>query len=231
MIQASTKIIPFPGGRHHEARSRDRRVRNTDGIKYFTWEQIRLLRRTVRAKADISHSRGQVTAMREWMVIDLLTSTGVRVSEAADVRCGDVKAGYGESALFVRDGKGARSRTVQIPDALKKHLKQFVAWKAERGEPTGLDDRLFVGQRGPWTAQALQQVVKKYLRALGLYENDKSAHALRHSYAVEFYRQGKDIRALQKQLGHASIQTTQIYCDVSKEDIQTQIKNLWGGIN
>jgi site-specific recombinase XerD len=47
-------------------------------------------------------------------------------------------------------------------------------------------------------------------------------------YAVEFYRQEKDLRALQKQLGHSSIQTTQIYADVSVEDIQKQIRGLWG---
>jgi len=61
--------------------------------------------------------------------------------------------------------------------------------------PTGPDDFLFMGQRGPWTAQAIQQLVKKYLKNLGLYENEKSVHALRHSYAVEFYKQQKDLRA------------------------------------
>ena len=162
------------------------------------------------------------------MAIDLLVSTGLRVSEAANVRCGDLKTGYGESALFVRDGKGSKSRTVQIPDSLKKHMKSFITWKQSRGEPTGPDDHLFIGQRGPWTAQAIQQLVKKYLKGLGLYENEKSVHALRHSYAVEFYRQEKDLRALQKQLGHSSIQTTQIYADVTAEDIQQQIRGLWG---
>ncbi|MFZ0927043.1 MAG: tyrosine-type recombinase/integrase [Syntrophobacteraceae bacterium] len=116
----------------------------------------------------------------------------------------------------------------KILDSLKRHLKQFITWKQTRGEPTGVDDHLFIGQRGPWTAQAIQQLVKKYLNALGLYESEKSVHALRHSYAVEFYRQGKDLRALQKQLGHSSVQTTQIYADVMVEDIQAQIKGLWG---
>jgi integrase/recombinase XerD len=75
---------------------------------------------------------------------------------------------------------------------------------------------------------AVQQLTKKYLKALGLYESEKSVHALRHSYAVEFYRQEKDLRALQKQLGHSSVQTTQIYADVTIQDIQAQIKGLWG---
>ena len=75
--------------------------------------------------------------------------------------------------------------------------------------------------------QAIQQVVKKYLKVLGLYESGKSVHALRHSYAVHLYRRSRDLRAIQKQLGHASIQTTQIYTDVSKEDIQSRIKGFW----
>ena len=224
----SGRVIQFPGTRQMSSQEQSHKITNIDGMKYYSDQQIKLLRRTVRDRAALDLERNQVTAIREWMAVDLITSSGIRVSEAANVRCGDVKAGYGESALFVRDGKGAKSRTVQIPDALKRHLKQFVVWKASRGEPTGPDDFLFIGQRGPWTAQAIQFLVKKYLKALGLYENEKSVHALRHSYAVEFYRQEKDLRALQKQLGHSSIETTQIYADVTAEDIQKQIRGLWG---
>jgi len=228
MDTKSSRTIQFPGNQEKVSTKASRQIQNVDGIKYYTDQQIKLLRRTVRDRAALDIERGQVTAIREWMAIDLVTSSGLRVSEAANVRCGDIKAGYGESALFVRDGKGAKSRTVQIPDALKRHLKQFIVWKASRGEPTGPDDYLFIGQRGPWTAQAIQFLVKKYLKALGLYENEKSVHALRHSYAVEFYRQEKDLRALQKQLGHSSVQTTQIYADVTVQDIQKQIRGLWG---
>jgi site-specific recombinase XerD len=222
------RVIQFPGTRERVSSKPPRQIQNIDAIKYFSQQQIKLLRRTVRDQATLDIEKNQVTAVREWMAIGLLTCTGLRVSEAANVRCGDVKSGYGESALFVRDGKGSRSRTVQIPGSLKAHLKQFIAWKASRNEPTGPDDYLFVGQRGPWSSQAIQFLVKKHLKALGLYENEKSVHALRHSYAVEFYRQEKDLRALQKQLGHASVQTTQIYADVTAEDIQKQIKGLWG---
>jgi integrase/recombinase XerD len=127
----------------------------------------------------------------------------------------------------VREGKGSVSGHVEIPDSLKKHLKQFLRWKEIRGEFSGNDDYLFVGQRGPWSSQAIQQVVKKYLKALGLYESGKSAHALRHSYAVQLYAKEKDLRAVQKQLRHVSIQSTLIYADVSKDEIRNQIKGLW----
>jgi integrase len=74
----------------------------------------------------------------------------------------------------------------------------FLAGKTGNGELTGEDDHLFVGQRGAWTAQAIQQIVKKYLKKLGIYEKGKSVHALRHSYAVELYSKERDLRAVQK---------------------------------
>ena len=86
---------------------------------------------------------------------------------------------------------------------------------------------MFIGQRGKWTKQALQQTVKKYLKALGLYEMGKPVHSLRHSYGVELYAKEKDLRAVQKQLRHISIQSTLIYADVTDENISQQIKGLW----
>jgi integrase/recombinase XerD len=202
-------------------------IRNIDGVKYFTEPQIKMLRASVQKAAELDHAMGRVTAIREWMVIDLITSSGMRVAEAANIRCGDLKIGLSESEVFVRCGKGARSRHIQIPGNLKQHLTQFLKWKQKRGEAVQNDAHLFVGQRGPWTTQAIQQVVKKQLKALGLYERGKSAHSLRHSFAYYCYRRSLDIRALQILLGHASIQTTQIYTHASKEDIQELIKGIW----
>jgi hypothetical protein len=117
------------------------------------------------------------------------------------------------------DGKGHQSAHVIIPDTLKRHLKAFLSWKQQQGESVGDDDFLFIGQRGAWTSQAIQQIVKKYLRKLGLYERGKSVHSLRHSYAVELYSKMKDLRAVQKQLRHVSIQSTIVYADVPDESI------------
>ena len=219
------QTIDFSERRNGKAKGK--RIVNIDGFKYYGKGQIRLLRRTAKDQSILDRQKGKVTGIREWMAIDILTSTGVRVAEAANIRCGDLKLGYSESEILIREGKGCRSRTIQIPESLKKHLKQFLRWKQGRGDPVEEEDHLFIGQRGHWTPQAIQQIVKKYLRLLGLYESGKSAHALRHSYAVEFYRREKDLRALQKQLGHSSIQTTQIYADVTKEDTQSQLRGLW----
>ena len=166
-MKQTEKVIPFPGTETRKRGRKGTRVLNMDGIKYFNAQQIKLLRRTVRDRAELDEARGKVSAVREWMALDLLTSTGLRVGEAADIRCGDIRAGYGQSGVFVRKGKGSRSRTVEIPESLKKHLKHFLKWKQDHGEPVGPDDHLFLGQRGAWTSQAIQQVVKKYLKGAG----------------------------------------------------------------
>jgi hypothetical protein len=66
-------------------------------------------------------------------------------------------------------------------DSLKRRLKAFLSWKRALGEALGNDDHLFVEQRGAWTSQAIQQIVKKYLKRLDLYEEGKSVHASRPS--------------------------------------------------
>lgn len=227
----AAKILMFvPKEKTVSKTARPHRPKNTDGVKYYSKLQIRLLRRTVRDQAVVSATKGNKTHIKEWMVVDLISSTGLRVSESANLRCGDIKSGYGQCAIFVRQGKGGKSRTVQIPDSLKRHLNSYLTWKGTQGEATGVDDYVFVGQRGPWTAQAIQQIIKKYLKALGLYESGKSVHALRHSYATELYRKNKNLRAVQKQLGHSSIQSTQIYVDVLDDDLQDQVRGMWNGI-
>ena len=215
--QAAT-ILPF---RPRQQRS----LPSNDGPKYFTELQVKLIRRTARDAAKL----GKLKDIRNWLLIDLLTSSGLREAEGADVRVGDLRVGYDEAAVFVRNGKGGRTRMVQIPASLKAHLKSFLRWKSERGEPMSKDDPLFFGQRGPWTAAAVSQAVRRLLETCGLYERGKNVHALRHSYAVALYRRERDLRCVQKQLGHASVTTTQIYADVLDEDIRSQIANLWGG--
>jgi site-specific recombinase XerD len=226
--EQTAKVISFPSEqRSKRTRKSGGRIRSVDGIKYFNEKQIKMIRRAVRDQSEMDMKKGQVTAIREWMVIDLLTCTGMRVSEAANLRCGDLKIGYTESKIYIREGKGHVSGHVVINEAVKKHLKAFVGWKQQQGEHTGEDDYLFVGQRGAWTSQAIQQIVKKYLKRLDLYEKGKAVHALRHSYAVELYSKDKDLRAVQKQLRHVSIQSTLVYADVTDEAIGSQVRGLW----
>ena len=74
----STKIVEFPVSVPAKKPKRDR-IKSIDGIKYYNEKQIKLLRRTVRDQAEIDMQKGKLTGIREWMAIDLLTSTGLRV--------------------------------------------------------------------------------------------------------------------------------------------------------
>ncbi|PKN64098.1 MAG: integrase [Deltaproteobacteria bacterium HGW-Deltaproteobacteria-15] len=209
-------------------KKKERRHVNLDKLRYYSEAEIKALRRLAREQAEVSASRGTVTGIRTWMVVDLLTSSGLRVSEAANLCCGDLRIGHGQAEIHVRNGKGNVSGMVVIPDSLKRHLKTFLLWKEQHREDISSDAPLFQGQRGKVTSQALQLIIKKCLKRLGLYEKGKSAHSLRHSYAVALYKQNKDLRAVQKQLRHVSIQSTTIYADVTKEELQEQVKGLWG---
>ena len=144
--ERAATIITFPSEqRTKRARRSQGRIKNVDGIKYFNEKQIKLLRRAAREQAEIDEQRGNVTGVRECMVIDLLTSTGLRVSEAANLRCGDLKLGYSESKIYVREGKGRVSGHVVINESLKRRLKLFLSWKRALGEAFGDADHLFVG--------------------------------------------------------------------------------------
>jgi len=123
-MSGGRKVIQFPGAGEKTGKRPSRQIRKVDGIKYCSQQQIKHLRRTARDQAGLDRSKGEVTGIREWMTIDLITSTGLRVSEAANARCAYLRAGYGENAQFVRDGKGSKSRAVQIPDS----LRQFSSW-------------------------------------------------------------------------------------------------------
>jgi len=208
-------------------RKADTAIESRDGIKYLNVAQINLLRRTVKEKGELSLLKKGKTGVRDWMVVDLLSSSGVRASEAANIRVGDLNIGYAESSIFIRCGKGRVSRTIYISKALRKHLKQYLKWKRNQGEPMGDDDHLFQGQKGHWTRQAVANVVRKYLKRLGFYKKGMAAHCLRHTFGVMLYRAEKDIRTVQRQMGHASLVSTQVYVDVTEEDIARQMDRLW----
>ena len=105
--------------------------------KYMSMDQVRRLRRSAEDRALADLAKGRTTAVRTWAVIDLALSTGLRVSEIADIRISDLNLTGPESQLLVRNGKGGKSRTVTLPQDLRRHLREFIAWKKRLKEPTG----------------------------------------------------------------------------------------------
>ena len=197
-----------------------------DREKFLSEAEVRKLRRTVEDKALADLQKGRTTWPRFWMVVDLGASAGLRVSEIANLKIGDLYLNTREPRLRVT-GKGNRTRDVFISRDLLKHLSGFLEWKRTMEEPLDNHDFLLVSSHGKaYSTRALQYAFKVSLVVAGL-PHYYSIHSLRHSYGTYLYQRTKDLRLVQKQLGHASIATTTVYADVTVEQTLEAVNGLF----
>jgi len=121
------------------------------------------------------------------------------------------------------------SRHIQIPRSLKQHLKRFLKFKQERGEAITSDSHLFIGQRGPWTSQAIQQIVKKYAEEAGV---RATPHTFRHQAITWLTRHsGMADAELQLITGHSRRETLAVYQHIAldgdlERKYQDTMKNI-----
>lgn len=152
-------------------------------------------------------SRTAPTGIRDRALITVLYRTGLRISEALDLKPADVD--HEQGTVRVQHGKGDRFRTVGIDDGA---LAILDLWMAERRR-LGFNgrQRVFCTLKGqPLSANQARQMVK---RRAAKAEVDKNVHphSFRHAHAVELVNEGVSVATIQRQLGHASLQTTDIY--------------------
>lgn len=139
------------------------------------------------------------------LMLQLMYSSGLRVSEVVNLRVRDVQL-Y-NLTLFVRGAKGRKDRITVFSEKLKPCLLRQVGCR----EPA---DYLFITQRGTrYTTRAVQKVFEKAAKDAGI-QKTVSCHTLRHCFATHLLEAGTDIRYIQNLLGHASITTTNIYTKV-----------------
>ncbi|MCL4406320.1 MAG: tyrosine-type recombinase/integrase [Patescibacteria group bacterium] len=155
--------------------------------------------------------------LRDRAILELLFSTGLRVSEL----CGlDRYLNWNRGEITVR-GKGEKLRVVFISDAARKAIKNYLD---KRGDP---DSALFVSYSnnknpkalGRITPRSIQRLVDFYSRKAGIAKRI-SPHTLRHLFATDLLMNGADLRSVQEMLGHASIQTTQIYTHLTNKALK-----------
>lgn len=146
-------------------------------------------------------------SVRDKLLLGLMYSTGVRVSEVVCLRWNDVDLSRG--ALLIADGKGRRARQVVLPRSLD-HLLRRLAMTASG------DDYLFPSAEMNRHI-SIRTAQRGMERAVILAKLDKRAtcHSLRHSFATHLLEHGTDIRFIQKLLGHAKIETTTLYTKVA----------------
>jgi len=197
--------------------------------KFLTKEEAKKLLETARDRAEVVFAKRRKISVRDYLIVDLALSTGLRVMEIAQLDCGDVFIREGISSLLVRNGKCSKRRLVRFGESLKNHLNEYTLWKQNVGEPTGPSDPLFLSSNTGChlTTRAIQKAFKRTAVKAGL-SSHYSIHCLRHTYACQLYKaSGYNLRLVQKQLGHSSIRTTEVYADVMEPDIQDALRRLY----
>ncbi len=194
---------------------------------FMTPEQVRRLKAHARRTAEEARRTGRTGPERDWAILHVALDAGLRVSEITALRVGDLLLDDGHAALIVRSGKGGKERGVDIGRALREHLTSYLQWKREIGESTEPDAILFPSPRGGrLTRQAVYLMFKRLAREVALPERF-SIHSCRHTYASMLYRASKfNLRLVQRQLGHASVRTTQVYADVLSQDAWEAVNGL-----
>jgi integrase/recombinase XerC len=160
-----------------------------------------------RLTAMLDAKQDDALEVRDVAMWELFYSSGLRLSELTGLDCHDVD--LVEGLVFVRSGKGNRSRYVPLGT---KACEAITLWLKNRGGyVTGMETALFVSRLGKRIApRSVQQRLERWRVKLGL-DTHVHPHMLRHSFASHMLEGSGDLRAVQEMLGHANISTTQIY--------------------
>lgn len=170
-----------------------------------------------------------VKNLRDKAILEMLFSTGLRVSELCSLsRDIDLRS----DELSVR-GKGEKVRVVFLSDSAKEAVKAYLA---KRGD---MDEALFVQLQGPikknaakndtlrLTSRSMERIVKYYAIKAGI-SKKVTPHVIRHSFATDLLHNGADLRSVQALLGHANISTTQVYTHVTDKHLRDIHKKFHG---
>lgn len=181
------------------------------------------------SKPDLKTIQG----LRDKAILDLLFSTGLRVSEISALKKNDINL---EKSEFSVKGKGGKIRVVFLDSEAKESITRYLESRHDKS------DWLFIsyghsnnemkivnlpGRQASckltidshMTPRSIQRMIKKYAVAAGI-TKDVTPHTMRHSFATDLLMNGADLRSVQTLLGHSSITTTQIYTHVTDQHLQ-----------
>ena len=166
-------------------------------------------------EASYADTLSKPVANRDYVMFELLYSSGLRVSELISLRLEDISFDAGFLRVI---GKGSKERIVPLHMRALERLKRFISLERPEILRKRNSSYLFITRRGgPMTRQRFWQTMKKLGKRTGL---DISPHTMRHSFATHLLEGGADLRSLQKLLGHADISTTQIYTKVTTDRLK-----------
>jgi integrase/recombinase XerD len=170
---------------------------------------------------------GELTALRDRAILEVLYGTGARVSEVVGLNLADLGksmlTGDEVTTLKLR-GKGAKERIVPLgsfaKEAIENYLVRLRPMYVEKSKSSKAATALFLNSRGGRLSRtSAWQIVTDAAEATGL-SGKVSPHVFRHSYATHLLDGGADIRVVQELLGHSSVTTTQIYTLITIDKVR-----------
>ena len=171
---------------------------------------------------EASSSEDDIISLRNKAILELLYSTGGRVSEIVGLDLSDIFESHDVRVIKLR-GKGGKERVVPMGSFSVKALNDYVVRvrpALQLKNSKGKSEALFLNQRGTRiTRQSAWQIVVDSAKKAGLSEGI-SPHVFRHSFATHLLDGGADIRVVQELLGHSSVTTTQIYTLITIDKIR-----------
>jgi site-specific recombinase XerD len=159
--------------------------------------------------------------LRDRAIIELLFSSGLRVSELANLNRDHVNTKRRE---FMVRGKGQKDRPVFIGEAASTRVEEYLAARLDNLPPLFLSysRNNTISNKGDYrrlTPRSIQRVINKYAKLAGITKH-VSPHTMRHSFATDLLMNGADLRSVQSMLGHSNISTTQVYTHVTDEHLR-----------
>ena len=167
---------------------------------------------------DLTSSAGE----RDKLVVMLLFSCGLRVSELVELRINDLFMDEGFVKVL---GKGKKERLVPIGERSLRQVTHYLeGWRVHQETQPKAEGILILNQRGGKLSRvSIFKIIREAAAAAGI-RKTVSPHSLRHSFATVLVEGGADLRAVQQMLGHESITTTEIYTHLDKSYLKTIVE-------
>ena len=166
-------------------------------------------------------SLSTIIGKRDKAILEVLYSTGLRVSELVGLNKDKLDFGTREFGIV---GKGGRSRVVFLSKRASEWVKKYLKVRSDRFKPLfirhkGKMDPTTPDEKMRLSVRSVQRMIKKYVRKVKL-PVDATPHVIRHSFATDLLMAGADLRSVQEMLGHKNVSTTQIYTHVTDKHLK-----------